>query len=159
SGEEPYSMAMTLLETCRGYDVDMRILGSDISTRMLTIAQTGVYSAKRMEPVPAGWRATYFDKAGRGDEAEWAVTEKLRKLVVLKRINLTTTPFPMRGPLDIVFCRNVMIYFDDAGRRKLLDEIFRLLKPGGFLLVGHAESLTGMVSKFRSIEPSVYVRP
>jgi chemotaxis protein methyltransferase CheR len=73
-------------------------------------------------------------------------------------LNLSAPPFPMRGPLDVVFCRNVMIYFDNNVRSRLLNEIHRLLKPGGYLMVGHAESLSGILSNFKSVEPSVYVK-
>jgi len=77
-------------------------------------------------------------------------------MMVFRRVNLSAPPFPMTGPLDAVFCRNVMIYFDDAVRLRLLDEANRLLKPGGYLVVGHAESLAGMISDFKYVRPSVY---
>ena len=79
-------------------------------------------------------------------------------MVVLKRLNLSITPFPMRGPLDVVFCRNVMIYFDRLLRQRLLEEIYRLLRTDGYLLVGHAESLTGVSNAFRAVRPSIYLK-
>jgi chemotaxis protein methyltransferase CheR len=86
----------------------------------------------------------------------WTAKPALQQMIVYRRLNLSTPPFPMRGPLDAVFCRNVMIYFDDAVRIQLLDEIARLLKPGGYLFVGHAESLAGILSGFKYVQPSIY---
>ena len=79
-------------------------------------------------------------------------------MIAVARLNLSSPPFPMKGPFDIIFCRNVMIYFDDPVRRALLAEVHRLLRPGGFLIVGHAESLTGTLGSFKSVRPSVYAR-
>ena len=157
TGEEPYSIAMILLETLRGANV--RILATDISTRVLDACREGTYSEERVQKVPAPLRKKYFYERRNGSGRTYEVKDLLKDIVVFKRLNLATPPFPMRGPLDIVFCRNVMIYFDNEVRRGLLGEIYRLLKPGGYLMVGHAESLTGMVSDFRSVCPSIYVRP
>ncbi|MBD3243362.1 MAG: methyltransferase domain-containing protein [Chitinivibrionales bacterium] len=136
----------------------MRILGTDLSTRMLARAQEGRYTPERIEPVPKHIRQRYFTRQGRRADAVYEVGAKLRSTVVFTRLNLHDVPYPMRGPLDAVFCRNVMIYFDVEGRIRLLQEIERLLKPGGYLFVGHAESLTGMLSAFKSVRPSVYVK-
>jgi chemotaxis protein methyltransferase CheR len=73
-------------------------------------------------------------------------------------LNLSVTPFPMKGPMDVIFCRNVMIYFDNNVRQRLINEMYRLLKPGGCLMVGHAESLSGLASNFKSVRPSVYIK-
>jgi chemotaxis protein methyltransferase CheR len=77
---------------------------------------------------------------------------------VFQRINLSKPPFPMHGPMDAIFCRNVMIYFDNTVRKILLEDCYRLLKPGGFLFVGHAESLTGILSGFKPVKASIYVK-
>lgn len=159
SGEEPYTLAMTLLEATRGYDrIDMKILGTDISTRILQRSIAGQYLAEKMKGVPLGLRDTYFDREGVNGDTLYRAKQQLKRMTVFKRLNLSTPPFPMQGPMDAVFCRNVMIYFDNPVRKRLLDEIFRLLKPGGYLFVGHAESLTGMVSSFKGVQPSVYVK-
>jgi chemotaxis protein methyltransferase CheR len=125
---------------------------------MLARAQEGKYSAERIAPVSKHVRQRYFTRSGRGDDAVYEVGARLRSSVVFGRLNLHDIPYPMRGPLDAVFCRNVMIYFDIEGRVRLLREIDRLLKPGGHLFVGHAESLTGMLSAFKAVRPSVYVK-
>ncbi|MFP4501511.1 MAG: CheR family methyltransferase [Candidatus Hydrogenedentota bacterium] len=156
SGEEPYTIAMTLLEALGGNGVDMRILATDISTRALASAMEGVYGEERVKAIPKPLLSRYFDKGGARDAISYSARQPLRNLLLFRRLNLSEPPFPMRGPLDVVFCRNVMIYFDNRVRGRLLDEAYRLLKPGGYLFVGHAESLTGMVSSFKLVRPSVY---
>lgn len=82
----------------------------------------------------------------------------LKGMIAFQRINLAAPPFPMSGPMDIILVRNVMIYFDNDVRKALIDECRRLLKPGGFLLVGHAESLNGLVTGFKGVRPSIYLK-
>lgn len=151
SGEEPYTIAMTLAE-CGALKMDTRVLCTDISTKVLAMCQRGHYADNRMNGVSDERRRKWFRK----DEDGWAVDDALRHPLLFKRLNLATPPFPMHGPLDIVFCRNVMIYFDNTVRQRLLDEVARLLKPGGYLIVGHAESLTGLLGGMRTVQPSVY---
>lgn len=158
SGEEPYTLAMVLREATAGTQVDMRILATDISTKILEKSMEGVYEAKKTEDIPALYREKYFTKEGIGDQALFTIKDSLRSIITFKRINLSIVPYPMKGPMDIVFCRNVMIYFDNRVRVNLLNEIHRLLKPGGILFVGHAESLTGILSGFKSVKPSVYIK-
>ncbi|TVR45990.1 MAG: protein-glutamate O-methyltransferase CheR [Planctomycetota bacterium] len=154
SGEEPYTIAMTLQEA-GALEVDTRVLCTDISTKVLALSQRGIYAENRMNGISAERRHRYFTK----DPDGWRVADTLRKPLTFTRLNLATPPYPMHGPLDVVFCRNVMIYFDNPVRQRLLDEVNRLLKPGGYLIVGHAESLTGLLGGFRSVQPAVYQRP
>jgi chemotaxis protein methyltransferase CheR len=158
SGEEPYTMAMVLREVTKGSSVNLRILATDISTRILARSKEGVYDAKKAESIPRSLRDRYFDREGSGETAVYSAKETLRSLITFKRLNLSIVPFPMKGPMDFIFCRNVMIYFDNRVRVQLLGEFHRLLKPGGYLCVGHAESLTGMLGGFKAIKPSVYVK-
>ena len=155
SGEEPYSLAMIIKEALPYPDVDARILGTDISTEILGRSRDACYDPQRLTPVPIDLRNRWFTEQTDG---RWLAKKALRDMVVFRRMNLSAPPFPMKGPLDAVFCRNVMIYFDDAVRTRLLDEAHRLLKPGGLLFVGHAESLAGMISDFKYVKPSVYRR-
>jgi len=159
TGEEPYSMAIVLAEAGRRTELDARILATDISTRVLARAAEGRYDAERVEPVSEELRRRYLVQRRNGTEDTYQVSPHLRRLVSYHRLNLSKPPFPMRGPMDIVFCRNVMIYFDNAVRQRMLAEIHRLLRPGGYLMVGHAESLAGLGTEFRTVEPSVYVKP
>jgi len=158
TGEEPYSLAMTLLETGIGQITDTRILATDISMKVLKHCINGEYSAQKMKDVSPMFRERYFDKEGVRESAQYTVKPVLKNMITFKRLNLSVVPFPMQGPMDMIFCRNVVIYFDNTVRKKLLDEFYRLLKPGGYLMVGHAESLTGLLSNFKSVMPSVYAK-
>ncbi len=159
SGEEPYSLAMTLLDAAEGYpDVDIRILATDISTKVLDRCLDACYSADRLGGVPVGWRDRFFVPMQVGHEQVFRVIPKVRDMVLFRRMNLATPPFPMNGPLDMVMCRNVMIYFDDPVRIALLNEAHRMLRPAGYLIVGHAESLTGIDTEFKYLRPAIYVR-
>ena len=150
-------MAMVVAEEL-GPGLDARILATDISQRVLEKCKEGVYDVQRTSPVPVELRQRYFTIRGTGARATYQVTKELQSLVVFKRLNLSEPPFPMKGPLDIVFCRNVMIYFDRDVRTRLVNEIYRLLRPGGFLFVGHTESLNGLSTPFTSVCPAVYVK-
>ncbi len=157
TGEEPYSLGITLSEAVGAASVEWRLLASDISVAALDTAAKGVYSDARLEPVRAPLRRKYFVRApSAGGEAASRVSDELRRRVLFKRINLAAPPFPLRGELDAVFCRNVMIYFDNAVRQRLVSELERLLKPGGILVVAHSETLNGVRSRLRTLMPSVY---
>ncbi|MFQ6615123.1 MAG: CheR family methyltransferase, partial [Fidelibacterota bacterium] len=151
TGEEPYSLAMTLKESNPGKKIDAKILATDLSTRVLEQSIRGVYKEKNLNTVTRSLRLKYFDSYSEDGKQYFQVKEILKKMVVFRRLNLSKPPFPMKGPLDAVFNCNVMIYFDNAGRKKLIDEIYRLLKPGGCLILGHAESLAGIPSDFKSV--------
>lgn len=158
SGEEPYSIAITLREAVAQAPVDARILATDISTQVLERAREGVYDEGRVEPVSPQLLARYFERMNRDGDVYYRVKPSLARMMLFRRVNLSTPPFPMRGPLDVIFCRNVMIYFDQVVRRGLLEEAHRLLRTGGYFLVGHAESLTGVTNAFRNVRPSIYVK-
>lgn len=159
TGEEPYSIAMTMLDAVGQGRLDARILATDISTRVLQKCREGIYPEDRVKSVDPGLRNRYFVKERRPSGVVYSAGRVLREMLVFKRLNLSTPPFPMRGPLDAVFCRNVMIYFDQPVRQRLIAEIERLLKPGGYLMVGHSESLTGLAHKFKIVKPATYVKP
>jgi chemotaxis protein methyltransferase CheR len=158
SGEEAYSLAMTLSEAIGGEEVDLKILATDISTRALAAAQEGVYDRPALAPVPPALRNRYFERRHEAGEPRYQVRPALRRLIVFKRFNLADPPFPLRGPFDAILCRNVMFYFDDRVKSRLLEEFRRLLRPGGWLFLGHAESLSGLAAGFRCVRPSVLVK-
>jgi chemotaxis protein methyltransferase CheR len=158
SGEEPYTMAIELCETIGKRNVDVKILATDISTRMIEAALNGIYSESKVAPVPRNLTSKYFTHLKDGSHNHYRVNDVLRDKVVYRQFNLSVTPFPLKKPLDMIFCRNVMIYFDREVRTRMVKEFYRLLKPGGYLLVGHAESVTGMAEGFKCLRPSIYIK-
>jgi chemotaxis protein methyltransferase CheR len=158
TGEEPYSMAMTLLEALGAHNVDLKILATDISTRVLAACNEGVYEAEKLAGVREVLRERYFERINEGKVACFSAKGTLRSRIVFRRLNLSRPPFPMKGPFDVVFCRNVMIYFDSILRSELIQEIHRLLKPGGILMVGHSESLAGVDVDLKLVRPSIYIK-
>jgi len=157
TGQEPYAMAMTLSEIKGMQSADLKILGTDISTQVLAHSRQGVYAEKLLKTVPPKLKNKYFEKRQNG-ETSFEIKDSIKKLISFKRLNLVKPPFPMKGPLDAVFCCNVMIYFDNKVRTILINEIYRLLKPGGYLIVGNAESLSGLETDFKTVKPSVYIK-
>lgn len=158
SGEEPYTVAMVLDPILGG--CDWKILATDISTRVLAIAAEGVYGIAEVASVPERLRAKYFERAGGADlEARWRVSDVLRSRIVFRRLNLAQRPYPLKGPLDAGFLRNVMIYFDREMRQSVVSELERLLRPGAPLYIGHSETLNGIQTRLRSERPSVYRVP
>ncbi|MFT3837008.1 MAG: CheR family methyltransferase [Myxococcaceae bacterium] len=158
SGEEPYTMAMVLADVFDNHNVDWALLATDISTKVLGEASEGIYTAQQVQAVPAQTRARHFKVLRTGGETQYAVNEALKKHVTFARMNLSTPPFPMKGPFDAIFCRNVMIYFDQRVRQGLVSEAERLLAPGANLFISHTETLTGVSSGLSQVRPSVYLK-
>ncbi len=156
TGEEPFTIAMVSNIITAGKSIDLKILATDISTKVLADAKNGRYAVDKIKTIPKNLIIEYFSKQTAGDKIFFQVKDVLKRLVVFKRLNLFKPPFPMKGPLDVVFCRNVMIYFDNQTRSRLVSEIYRLLKPGGYLITGHAESLTSVKNDFKCVKPSVF---
>ncbi len=159
SGEEPYSIAITVREVLgdlSGWDA--AILATDLSTRVLANAREGVYDARRVAPVEPRQRQRYFSLAASRPEKRYRVAPTLRRLVHFVRLNLMDA-WPMRGPFDVIFCRNVMIYFEKPTQADIVTRFARLLSPGGALFIGHSESLTGIRHNFRYVRPTVYEKP
>ncbi|MEI9937589.1 MAG: protein-glutamate O-methyltransferase CheR [Pseudomonadota bacterium] len=158
TGEEPYTLAMTLAESLEHKVDDWRLLATDISLRVLEAASEGAYEAEKLSGVPRNLRDKYFRKVpGTAEEPDMLrVIPALRERIVFKRLNLSTLPFPLGGGLDVVFCRNVMIYFDMTVRQPLVNEVERLLRPGGLLVIAHSETLNGLQTGMTMVKPSVY---
>lgn len=159
TGEEPLSLAMMLADVCAPFEADIRILATDISGKALARCEEAVYREDKTGSIPSDLRERWFTKTTVDGERCYRAKPSLLEPIAYHRLNLSAPPFPMNGPMDAIFLRNVMIYFDNDVRRRLLAEAFRLLKPGGYLFVGHAESLTGTLSEFRPVKPSIYLRP
>lgn len=156
SGEEPYSIAATARDALGSRsDVDLKILATDIDTDILEKADAGIYPAELFDRLPADVRPWLkVETVGRG---EVRIVDDLRRLLSFKRLNLIET-WPMSGPFDVIFCRNVFIYFDTQTKAAILDRFVGLLAPGGFLYLGHSESLPQPHPKLRLIGRTIYER-
>ena len=159
TGEEAYSLAIVLSEFGRmerGFRY--RILGTDISTAVLHTAQKGVYPANRIAPVALELRKRYFLRS-RDREAELVrVRAEIRKNVVFHRLNLMIPQYPLQDRFQVIFCRNVIIYFDRPRQEALLRRLYNFLVPGGYLFLGHSESLAGINLPLVSVAPTIYQR-
>lgn len=154
SGEEAYTTIMVIMDYfgLRKSEWDFRILATDISEKVMQEAQVGLYGKESLKNVPETWLRRYFTKQGTD---HYVLSEEVRKQVIFKRFNLMD-PFVQRQPFDLIFCRNVMIYFDQPTRNNLINKFYDVLKPGGHLFIGHSETIQRESSKFLYIEPSVY---
>lgn len=154
SGEEPYTMAMVIDDFLgpQKSKWDTKILASDISMNVLTKARQGIYPEESIKNLPAKWQEKYFDKLGDGNVQ---VTKKIRDEVIFQTINLMD-PFKFKKPFDLIFCRNVMIYFDAPTKNALIDKFYQFTAPGGYLFIGHSESIDRKSSSFQYIKPAIY---
>ncbi len=157
TGQEPYSIAM-LVNEMAGIDMswDIKILATDINTYSLKIAYLGRYSKKQVEDVPAKYLKKYFHKELVGQEEFFQIKEFLKKRLILRRLNLLMSINRIKGPVDMIFCQNVMIYFDAGTRKMISDQFYSLLGPKGYLSLGLSESLFGIDDRFKLIESSIY---
>lgn len=144
NGQEPYSMALTVLSVLpEAADLDVRILATDIDPNMVAQGHAGVYSEDLLEPAPATLWRKYFDRAD--ERGAWSAGDQLRRLVSFRELNLIGD-WPMRGKFDVIFCRNVVIYFDDATQERVWSRFTPLMTPGATLYIGHSERVSGPAS-------------
>lgn len=157
TGEEPYSIAMTVVEAFESWTPPVKILATDVDTNVLEQAAEGVYPLERVEKLPQAQLKRFFLK-GKGPKAGLVrVRPELQELVEFRQLNLLSDSWPMREPFDVIFCRNVMIYFDKPTQAKILTRFHALLRPDGLLFVGHSESLLHVSHLFRLRGKTVYV--
>ncbi|MBP7744542.1 MAG: protein-glutamate O-methyltransferase [Phycisphaerae bacterium] len=157
TGDEPYSIAMTVDDTV-GHQLDWRILATDLSTRVLDQARAGLYETHRLGTVPPMLRQRYFTRPDTPDRTRVQVCPALRDRIRYARFNLMSAQFPFRHGFDFIFCRNVMIYFDRPTQESLVAKFAHHLRPGGYLLIGHSESLNGLAHPLRYVQPTIYQR-
>jgi len=156
SGEEPYSIAMCILEELgAAASGKVRILATDISTRVLGAARKGIYPAERFEALSPAQLRGYWLRGERDFAGSYRAKKELRAMIEFRRLNLLE-PGPRIGPFPLIFCRNVMIYFDKPTQRRVVERLSACLEPGGWLLTGHAESLTGVDHGLLYVQPAVY---
>lgn len=159
SGEEPYTLAM-VLEEYREYNPLFKysIVASDISTSALDVAINGIYSEDKVAPVPMSYRKKYLLRNRDPKRNEVRVKKGLRDKVDFVRLNFMDTSYPFEDVFDVIFCRNVIIYFDRHTQERILSTMCRYLAQGGILILGHSETLTGMNLPLRNVAPTVYER-
>lgn len=156
TGEEPYSMAMAMVNVFRTFTPPVHILATDLDTSVLERAQQGVYLMERLEKLPRDKLKQFFMK-GKGPYLGSAkVRQELRNMITFRQLNLLDDTWPIRGPFDAIFCRNVMIYFDKPTQYKILKKFVPLLAHGGLLFAGHSESFQHAGDLFKLREKTVY---
>lgn len=155
TGEEPYTIAMTLREhQAMLKDWDVKILATDLDTNVVAHASEGIYESDRLESVPPSYRKRFVTEL---DDDRSRMNDDIRSLISFAPLNLLQK-WPMRGPFDVIFCRNVVIYFDKPTQRKLFDRYAEMLRPTGSLFIGHSESLLNVTDRFDLVGRTIYRR-
>lgn len=156
TGEEPYSIAMTLAETFGRFDVPVQLIASDIDTKVLNTAREGIYPEARLESVSTERRKAFFLRGKQSNAGKVRVVKELRQMIEFRQINLLDQNWGLGNALDIIFCRNVMIYFDKATQHKVLQRMARLLPEDGRFFAGHSESFVHANDVVRLIGRTIY---
>ena len=155
SGEEPYTLAM-LIDEFLGKDKlfwDSKVLATDISGKVLEVAQSGIYNKEDISNLPSSWKLNYFKNI---DGEKSAIIDRIKNEVIFRKFNLMDETFPFKNKFHVIFCRNVMIYFDTQTKCELVNKFYDLMEYGGYLFIGHSESLNREETKFKYVMPAVY---
>jgi len=152
-GQEAYTIALTLLESGITQGRDVKILASDLDSNVVETGRQGIYPADNIMPVPDDQVEKYFQRSGDGKQVR--LKGKVREMVHFKRLNLLES-WPMKGPFDVIFCRNVVIYFDRDTQKVLFNRFADYLPVGGHLIIGHSESLNGLTDRFQPVGNTIY---
>jgi len=158
TGEEPFSVAMAFLDRfppSSGWEID--ILATDLSTRVLDASRAAVYRVEKAKEIPERLLKRFMLRGTGPRAGTMKAGPALRSVVGFQRLNLNAEPFPLAGSFDLILCRNVLIYFDAPRKARVLDRLLDRLDPGGYLFLGHAETVTGFSTRTRSAGPTVYV--
>ena len=156
TGEEPYSIAITVVETFGSFNTPVSIVASDLDTNVLATAATGVYPLDRVDKLSPERLSRFFVKGSGSQQDSYIVKPELRRMVSFQRLNLLEPNWAVRGPLDALFCRNVMIYFDKPTQHKILSRFAPMMGDNGLLFAGHSESFLHAADLFRSLGKTVY---
>lgn len=160
TGEEPYSLAMLLRAHLRAEDAwSVDVLASDLSTKVLDAARAGVWSVERAAEIPDTYRRAFMLRGMRSEQGRMRAQPSLQSMIDVRRINLIDAQYPVEGVFDLIFCRNVLIYFDRPTKEAVVDRLARHLAPGGLLFLGHSETLSATGSGLRHVGPTAYARP
>lgn len=156
TGEEPYSIAVTACEAFSTLAPPVRIIATDIDTNVLETAAQGIYTLDKLEKMPASRVKRFFLKGTGKNDGTVRIKKELRDLVTFEQLNLLENNWPISGQFDVIFCRNVMIYFDKVSQAKILNRFAPLLKPDGLLFAGHSENFTNITNLFTLMGKTVY---
>jgi len=157
TGEEPYTLAMVMEEFCESHkNLGYSILATDLSTDVLAKARLAIYEDSKIEPVPTTYRYKYLLRGEGSRRGYHRVAPRLRRKVNFQRLNFMDEHFAINTEMDIIFCRNVIIYFDQQTQAALFEKFYRQLAPGGYLFIGHSESLHEIDGKMRRLGPTVF---
>ena len=157
SGEEPYSIAMTLFDSVVSpAQWDYKILASDISTRVMDRASGGIHDVKHAQGLSPEVIRRHFIRKWGGDASKIKVKPHLSQMIIFRQVNLMDDSYSIRSQPDVIFCRNVMIYFNRSTQEQLINKFYRYLKPGGYLFIGHSESLQWAKHTYRHVRPTIY---
>ena len=159
TGEEPYTLAMILEDfLSQNKQYDFEILATDISNRALTIARNAIYRKADIEPIPDRLKKKYLLRGKNNRKGEFRIVSELREKVEFQQLNLMDKNYLMHNKMDIIFCRNVIIYFDRETQIEFFDKLYDQLSTGGYLFIGSSESLYSISDKFKSVRPTVYMK-
>ncbi|REL35317.1 CheR family methyltransferase [Thalassotalea euphylliae] len=160
TGEEPYSLGITTHQSFAPVlsQWDIKILATDIDSNVLATAKEGVYTANRVEGISQSIQQKYFKKGTGANETKVRVIDEVRSLITFKQLNLLHE-WPVKGPFDVIFCRNVIIYFDKATQQDLFARYYELLAPGGLLMLGHSENLGEYQRYFENVGRTIFRKP
>lgn len=153
--EESYTLAMIMDEFFgRNKGMwDTKILATDISAKVLDVARRGIYNDNRIMPLPPAWRMNYLKKI---DDENYIISDKIKNEVIYRKFNLMEETFPFRKKFHVIFCRNVMIYFDRETRNELIEKFYDMTSYGGYLFIGHSEYIDRTKTKYKYVAPSIY---
>jgi chemotaxis protein methyltransferase CheR len=156
TGEEPYTIAMVMSELSEKQPLSWQVLATDISTSVLARARRAIYAADSAAPIPAALKFKYLMRSRERTQKLVRVVPRLRQKVTFQRLNLLSQRYAIPQPVDVVFCRNVFIYFDRATQRQIMMRFVQALRPGGFVFLGHSESIAGLSVPLAQIAPTIY---
>ena len=159
TGEEPYSIAMSLLARFppeSGWQV--HVTATDLSTKVLKVAQDALWPIQKAEDIPARYRKAFMLRGTDSQVGKMKAGPEIRSIISFDRLNLNDNIYPVHGPFDVIFCRNVLIYFDAASKSRVVTRLLDHLAPGGFLFLGFSETATGLTDQLVSAGPNVYTR-
>jgi chemotaxis protein methyltransferase CheR len=159
TGEEPYTIAMTVLSNLpQGMSFTLDLVATDLDTQVLERARAGIYSEDAIHPVPADMQKRWFRRGTGANAGKVRVSDVLREMIDFQQLNFVEQPWPVQGPFDLVFCRNVMIYFNSTTQRGIVEQFAQRLRPDGYLFIGHSETLNGVHDLYEPLRGTIYRR-